>query len=43
MCCIILGMSIGALAALLVIVTPVFAASYHFGAVWDGEKLQNDH
>lgn len=35
-------MSIGALAALLVIVTPVFAASYHFGAVWDGEKLQKN-
>jgi len=33
-------MSIGSITALLVVVSPVFAASYHFAAVWDGDKLQ---
>jgi len=35
-------MSIGALAALLLIVSPTFAASYRFSAVWDGDKLQKN-
>jgi imidazolonepropionase-like amidohydrolase len=36
------GMSISALAALLLLVTPAFAASYRFGAVWDGDKVHRN-
>ena len=35
-------MSNGALAALLLSLTPAFAASYRFAAVWDGDKLQKN-
>ena len=35
-------MSISALSAMLAVVTPLFAASYRFGAFWDGDKLQKN-
>jgi imidazolonepropionase-like amidohydrolase len=35
-------MSIQALAILVLLATPAFAASYRFGAVWDGDKVQKN-
>jgi len=35
-------MSVDLLAVSLLLTTPAFAASYHFGAVWDGEKSQSN-
>jgi imidazolonepropionase-like amidohydrolase len=39
---IIYGMSIRALIVIVLLVTPVFAATYRFGAVWDGDKVQKN-
>lgn len=35
-------MSIRAITAFMLLVSPVFAASYRFGAVWNGDKLQKN-
>jgi imidazolonepropionase-like amidohydrolase len=39
---IIYGMSLRTLVAIVLLVTPVFAATYRFGAVWDGDKVQKN-
>src|SRR5262245_6423602 len=35
-------MSVRAVAALIALAIPAFAASYRFGSVWDGERVQTN-